>query len=265
MTVDVRDERLRQQDRRDTGEAVVRARDLIKVYGEGRASVRALDGVDLDVAHGEFSAIMGPSGSGKSTLLHMLGGLDAPTSGSVRIGGVELGGLGDRELTLLRRRRMGFIFQFFNLLPTLTAEENVAFPLLLAGESPHRYQERIDSLLDLVGLVERRHHLPQELSGGEQQRVAVARALVSEPEIVLADEPTGNLDSATGEDVLAIMRRSCGELGQTIVMVTHDPTAAGIADRTLFMRDGMIVHEGRGLEVGAILDEVKRLQARDRP
>ena len=262
MSLDTREE-LSRPSREQSRESVVCARELVKIYGQGRAAVRALNGVDLDVARGEFSAIMGPSGSGKSTLLHLLGGLDAPTSGSVRIAGIELRGLGDRDLTLLRRRRMGFIFQFFNLLPTLTAEENVAFPLLLAGDNPDRYAGRIDSLLDLVGLVERRHHLPQELSGGEQQRVAVARALVSEPEIVLADEPTGNLDSATGEDVLTIMRRSCADLGQTIVMVTHDPAAAGIADRTLFMRDGAIVHEGRGLAVAAILDEVKRLQARE--
>jgi putative ABC transport system ATP-binding protein len=242
-------------------EPVVQATGLVKLYGEGRSLVRALDGVDLAVHRGEFSAIMGPSGSGKSTLLHLLGGLDTPTSGSVRIGDVELGSLGDRDLTLLRRRKMGFIFQFFNLLPTLTAEENVGFPILLAGENPAHEHARIDRLLELVGLTERRHHLPQELSGGEQQRVAVARALVAEPEIVLADEPTGNLDSATGEEVLAIMRRSCEELGQTIVMVTHDASAAATADRVLFMRDGRIVHEESGLPIAAILDEVKQLQA----
>jgi putative ABC transport system ATP-binding protein len=241
---------------------VVRATQLVKVYGEGPSEVRALAGVDVEIPRGEFSAIMGPSGSGKSTLLHLLGGLDTPTSGSVRIGGTELRELSDRQLTLLRRRRMGFIFQFFNLLPTLTAEENVAFPLMLAGEDPGRSRSRIDDLLELVGLTDRRRHLPQELSGGEQQRVAVARALVSEPEIVLADEPTGNLDSATGEDVLALMRRSSQELGQTIVMVTHDATAAGVADRVLFMRDGRIVDEGRGLATVEILDSVKRLQAR---
>jgi putative ABC transport system ATP-binding protein len=238
---------------------------LTKVFGEGRSAVQALRGVDLEVAHGEFGAIMGPSGSGKSTLLHLLGGLDTPTSGSVRIGEVELAGLSDRELTLLRRRRMGFVFQFFNLLPTLTAEENIAFPLMLAGEDPSRYRERVEELLALVGLGDRRHHLPQELSGGEQQRVAVARALVTSPEIVLADEPTGNLDSSTGEDVLAIMRRSVTELGQTIVVVTHDPSAASVADRILFMRDGLFVYEGRGLSTAEILDEVKRLQPRRAP
>jgi putative ABC transport system ATP-binding protein len=242
--------------------AVVQASALVKVYGEGRSAVRALQGVDLEVRRAEFPAIMGPSGSGKSTLLHLLGGLDTPTSGSVRIGDVDLAALSDRERTLLRRRHMGFVFQFFNLLPTLSAEENVAFPLMLAGEEPRRYRERVDELLDLVGLSERRKHLPQELSGGEQQRVAVARALVSSPEILLADEPTGNLDSSTGEDVLAIMRRSVEELGQTIVMVTHDPVAASVADRVLFMRDGLIVLERSGLSTGDILDEVKQLQPR---
>jgi putative ABC transport system ATP-binding protein len=249
----------------DRDAVVVHAVGLVKTYGQGSSRVEALRGVDLDVRRGEFAATMGPSGSGKSTLLHLLGGLDTPTGGSVRIGDIELAGLGDRELTLLRRRRMGFVFQFFNLLPTLTAEENVGFPLMLAGEDPSRYRARVDELLNLVGLTDRRHHLPQELSGGEQQRVAVARALVTSPEIVLADEPTGNLDSSTGEDVLAIMRRSATELGQTIVMVTHDPSAASVADRVLFMRDGLIVHEGRGLSTGEILDEVKQLQPRRAP
>ncbi len=241
---------------------VVRASRLVKVYGEGRSSVRALRGVDLEVRQAEFRAIMGPSGSGKSTLLHLLGGLDTPTGGTVRIGDVDLAALGDRERTLLRRRHMGFVFQFFNLLPTLTAEENVALPLMLAGWDPGRYRRRVDELLDLVGLADRRRHLPQELSGGEQQRVAVARALVARPEIVLADEPTGNLDSASGEDILAIMRRSVEELRQTIVMVTHDPFAASAADRVLFMRDGLIVRERAGLSTGEILDEIKQLQPR---
>jgi putative ABC transport system ATP-binding protein len=242
--------------------SAVRAEGLTRAYGEGDAAVRALRGVDLNVPRGEFTAIMGPSGSGKSTLLHLLGGLDTPTAGEVWIGDTALAGLSDRELTLLRRRKMGFIFQFFNLLPTLTAEENVGLPLMLAGEDPDRHRARLDELLDLVGIAHRRTHLPQELSGGEQQRVAVARALVTQPEIVLADEPTGNLDSATGEEVLAIMRRSVEELGQTIVMVTHDATAAGIAARILFMRDGQLVHESRGADTAEILETMKLLSRR---
>jgi putative ABC transport system ATP-binding protein len=237
----------------------VRAVGLTRVYGEGDAAVHALRGVDLAVPRGEFTAIMGPSGSGKSTLLHLLGGLDTPSAGQVWIGETPLAGLSDKELTLLRRRKMGFIFQFFNLLPTLSAEENVELPLMLAGEHPDRHRARIDELLELVGLSHRRGHLPQELSGGEQQRVAVARALVTDPEIILADEPTGNLDSATGEEILDIMSRSVAELGQTIVMVTHDAAAAAVAARILFMRDGGLVHEARGADVGEILETMKRL------
>ena len=240
----------------------VRAVGLTRVYGEGDAAVHALRGVDLTAQRGEFIAIMGPSGSGKSTLLHLLGGLDTPSAGEVWIGATPLAGLSDRELTLLRRRKMGFIFQFFNLLPTLSAEENVELPLMLAGENPDRYRTRIDELLELVGLTDRRGHLPQELSGGEQQRVAVARALVTDPEIILADEPTGNLDSATGEEILTIMRRSVAELGQTIVMVTHDATAAGVAARILFMRDGGLVHEARDAGINEILETIKQLSRR---
>jgi putative ABC transport system ATP-binding protein len=243
----------------DDGPVVV-ASDLTKRYGEGEAVVQALRGVDLSVARGEFAAIMGPSGSGKSTLLHLVGGLDTPTSGEVRIGGVSLGGLDDKELTLLRRRRMGFIFQFFNLLPTLTAEENVALPFMLSGESPAAHEQRIQEVLELVGLSGRSHHLPQELSGGEQQRVAVARALVRSPDIVLADEPTGNLDTATGEEVLRLMRQTVDRLGQTIVMVTHDPGAASVADRVVFMRDGQLVHEAAGASGQEILDIIKGLE-----
>jgi putative ABC transport system ATP-binding protein len=243
---------------------VVRAVGLTKVYGEGDAAVYALRGVDLDVARGEFAAIMGPSGSGKSTLLHLVGGLDTPSRGDVHIGEVSLSGLTDRELTLLRRRRMGFIFQFFNLLPTLTAEENIALPIMLAGEAPRVHADRIDELLELVGLTARRHHLPQELSGGEQQRVAIARAMVTRPDIVLADEPTGNLDTATGEDILALMRRSVGEMGQTIVMVTHDPSAASVSDRIVFMRDGRLVHEAAGASSTEILEIMKSLDDRRR-
>jgi putative ABC transport system ATP-binding protein len=239
---------------------VVAASDLTKRYGEGDAAVQALRGVDLSVARGEFAAIMGPSGSGKSTLLHLIGGLDTPTSGEVRIGGVSLGGLDDKELTLLRRKRMGFIFQFFNLLPTLTAEENVALPFMLSGESPAAHEQRIQEVLELVGLSRRNHHLPQELSGGEQQRVAVARALVRSPDIVLADEPTGNLDTATGEEVLRLMRQTVDRLGQTIVMVTHDPGAASVSDRVVFMRDGALVHEAAGASGQEILDIIKGLE-----
>ena len=242
----------------------VRAVGLTRVYGEGEATVRALRGIDLEVGRGEFIAIMGPSGSGKSTLLHLLGGLDRPTAGEVWIGDTPLAGLNDKALTLLRRRKMGFIFQFFNLLPTLNAEENIELPLMLAGEHPARHRARIDELLGLVGLSHRRTHLPQELSGGEQQRVAVARALVTDPEIILADEPTGNLDSATGEEILDIMRRSVAELGQTIVMVTHDAAAAAVAGRILFMRDGGLVHEARGADVGEILETMKQLSPKRR-
>jgi putative ABC transport system ATP-binding protein len=242
--------------------AVVAAVGLVKVYGEGEAAVHALRGVDLEIPRGQFAAIMGPSGSGKSTLLHLLGGLDTPTSGDVRVADVALSRLSDRELTLLRRERMGFIFQFFNLLPTLTAEENVALPLMLAGKNLGRHAERVGELLELVGLGARRRHLPQELSGGEQQRVAVARALVTSPDIVLADEPTGNLDTVAGGQVLELMRRSSSELGQTIVMVTHDPGAASVADRVVFMRDGRLVHEAIDASTEQIIDVIKSLEAR---
>jgi putative ABC transport system ATP-binding protein len=244
---------------------VVRAIGLSKTYGTGPAAVHALRGVDLEVARGEFVAIMGPSGSGKSTLLHLLGGLDTPTSGDVILGDVRLAGLSDQELTLVRRRRMGFIFQFFNLLPTLTAEENVALPLMLAGENRRRNRDRIREMIALVGLTDRARHLPQELSGGEQQRVAIARAYVTEPEIVLADEPTGNLDSATGEEILGIMRRSVDDLGQTTVMVTHDPRAASIADRVLFVRDGQVVNEAAGASSEEILEQLKSVGSARRP
>jgi putative ABC transport system ATP-binding protein len=239
----------------------VRAVGLAKTYGHGAGAVHALRGVDLDVAPGELIAIMGPSGCGKSTLLHLLGGLTTPTDGEVWIGDARLSGLSDRRLTLLRRRRMGFVFQFFNLLPTLTAEENIALPLLLAGDATAEHRGRVAELLALVGLEGRSHHLPQELSGGEQQRVAIARALVTSPEIVLADEPTGNLDSVSGAEVLSLLRRSVTELGQTTVMVTHDAGAASIADRVLLMRDGRIVREMAGASTEAILDALKGVDA----
>jgi len=209
----------------------------------GKVTVHALAGVDFTVKKGEFVAIMGPSGSGKSTLLHVLGGLDWPTSGEVTIAGQRLSVLDDNQITLVRRHNVGFVFQFFNLLPTLTAEENLALPLLIDNKKLSQYQARIDRLLELTGLTDRRHHKPDQLSGGEQQRVAIARALVTEPAIVLADEPTGNLDTKTTTEILELLRRSCDELGQTIVMVTHDARAASYADRIVFLRDGRIVQE----------------------
>jgi putative ABC transport system ATP-binding protein len=221
--------------------AVVSATELTRRYGEGEAAVDALRGVSLDVQPGELVAVMGSSGSGKSTLMHLLAALDKPTSGSVRIAGEDVGSLSDREVTLLRRRHIGFVFQFFNLLPMLTAEENVALPLSIAGEKPD--SAFFEDLLHRVGLEGRRTHRPSELSGGQQQRVAIARALVSKPTVVFADEPTGNLDSKTGAGILELLRASAEELGQTMVMVTHDAGAAVIADRVLFLADGAIVEE----------------------
>jgi putative ABC transport system ATP-binding protein len=219
----------------------VAARELTRRFGEGSTAVDALRGVDLDVRAGELVAVMGPSGSGKSTLMHLLAGLDKPTSGTVTIAGTELSALGDGALTRLRREHIGFIFQFFNLLPMLDAEENVVLPLSIAGERPE--EAWVAELLSKVGLAARRSHRPAELSGGEQQRVAIARALVTRPTILLADEPTGNLDSKTGGEILELMRESVDAYGQTTVMVTHDPRAASIADRILFIADGLIVKE----------------------
>jgi putative ABC transport system ATP-binding protein len=210
--------------------------DAVKVYGSGAAAVRALDGVNLRIHAGQFTAVMGPSGSGKSTMMHCLAGLDTLTSGSVRLGGAELSDLGERELTRLRRERVGFVFQSFNLLPALTAAQNIELPLRLARRRVDR--ERWDKVIDTLGIGDRLGHRPSELSGGEQQRVACARALVGAPEVVFADEPTGNLDSAAGTQVLRFLRGSVDDLGQTIVMVTHDPRAAGFADRVLFLADG---------------------------
>ncbi len=218
----------------------------------------ALAGVDFSVERGEFVAIMGPSGSGKSTLLHLLGGLDRPSGGDITLAGLRFSGLDDNQATLARRHNIGFIFQFYNLLPTLTAEENITLPLLIANQSAAKFRERIDRLLDLVGLTGRRTHKPDQLSGGEQQRVAIARALVTEPAIVLADEPTGNLDSKTGTAVMELLRRSCDELGQTIVMVTHDPRAATYADRVVFLRDGAVRCD---LRVDGMQDMSQRLHA----
>ena len=221
--------------------AVVAAQDITRRYGEGDAAVDALRGVTLDVGQGKLTAVMGPSGSGKSTLMHIMAALDRPTSGTVWIAGTKLGSLSDKEITLLRRKHIGFVFQFFNLLPMLTAEENVLLPMTIAGEDAD--PEWREELLKNVGLSDRRTHRPAELSGGQQQRVAIARALVSRPTVVFADEPTGNLDSKTSGEILDLMRDSVDSLGQTTVMVTHDSHAAAIADRVLFIADGLIVRD----------------------
>ncbi|MGC5617491.1 ABC transporter ATP-binding protein [Georgenia sp. Z1491] len=218
--------------------AVLRARGLRKVHGRGDAAVTALAGVDLDVAGGTFTAVMGPSGSGKSTLLHLLAGLDSATSGTIHLGDTELTALKDAELTLLRRDRMGFVFQAFNLLPMYTARQNILLPLELAGRTVDA--QWFEQLIDVLGLGGRLTHRPAELSGGQQQRVAIARALVTRPEVVLADEPTGNLDLRTGSEVLALLRTSVRELGRTVVMVTHDPAAAAHADRVVLIADGLV-------------------------
>jgi putative ABC transport system ATP-binding protein len=233
------------------------ATNLVRRYGEGATSVEALRGVSLDVAEGRLTAIMGPSGSGKSTLMHILAGLDRPTSGSVLLDGIEITDLPDKKLTMLRREKIGFVFQFFNLLPMLTAEENVVLPLTIAGRKPER--EWLDGLLETFGLEDRRSHRPAQLSGGQQQRVALARALVTKPKVIFADEPTGNLDSASSGEVLELLRRSVDELGQTMVTVTHDPRAAAMADRILFIADGLIVKdicESTAVEVLAAMQEV---------
>jgi putative ABC transport system ATP-binding protein len=229
--------------------AIVSATDVTRRFGEGAAAVDALAGVSVTFPHGEFSAVMGPSGSGKSTLMHVLAGLDTPTSGSVLIDGTELSGLDDARLTQLRRDKIGFIFQAFNLLPVLTAEENIVLPLSIAGRKPDT--EWLERLIEAVGLDDRRTHRPSELSGGQQQRVAVARALVTRPAVVFADEPTGNLDSHSSADVLALLRRAVDEFGQTVVMVTHDPTAAEVTDRIVELADGLIVSDRRTERVAA--------------
>jgi putative ABC transport system ATP-binding protein len=225
--------------------AVLEANQVKKQYQMGEVTVSALAGVNLAVEKGEFLAVMGPSGSGKSTLLHLLGGLDGPSDGEITLAGQPLARLSDDEVTIVRRRKIGFIFQFYNLLPTLTAEENVGLPLLIDGQSLERHREKITRLLTLVGLADRRDHKPDQLSGGQQQRVAIARAFVNDPEIVLADEPTGNLDSKSGTAILELLRKTCDELEATIVMVTHDPRAASFADRVVFIKDGRLVKELR--------------------
>ncbi|MFC5817427.1 ABC transporter ATP-binding protein [Nonomuraea harbinensis] len=242
-----------------TRHPAVVAEALTKVYGEGDARVHALREVDVSFGTGAFTAIMGPSGSGKSTLMHCLAGLDTATSGTVRVGEVELTGLSDKRLTLLRRERIGFVFQAFNLLPTLSAEENILLPLRIADRRPD--QVLYDRVIDTVGLRDRLGHRPAELSGGQQQRVAVARALISKPQVIFADEPTGNLDSRSGAEVLSFLRTSVRELGQTIVMVTHDPMAASYADRVVFLRDGRLVDELPAPTPQTVLDTLMKLEA----
>jgi putative ABC transport system ATP-binding protein len=237
--------------------AAARVYDAVKVYGRGDNAVRALDGVSVEFATGRFTAIMGPSGSGKSTLLHTVAGLDHLTSGKVLIGDTDLSTLDDRQLTRLRRDRVGFIFQAFNLVPTLTAAENIALPARLARRRPDGAWVKL--VVETVGLQHRLKHRPAELSGGQQQRVAVARALASRPEIVFADEPTGNLDSRTGAEILSFMRTAVREFGQTIVMVTHDPVAASYADRALFLADGRIVDDLDAPTAGSVLDRIRDL------
>ncbi|MGC9376755.1 ABC transporter ATP-binding protein [Streptomyces sp. MH13] len=243
-------------------QVAARAVGVTKLYGEGEAQVAALRGVDVEFTAGEFTAIMGPSGSGKSTLMHTLAGLDTLTEGEVYIGDARVSDMSDKKLTLLRRNRIGFIFQQFNLLPTLTAEENILLPLAIAGRKPSK--DWFDRVVDTVGLAQRLGHRPTQLSGGQQQRVACARALVSQPEVIFADEPTGNLDSASGTEVLEFLRDSVRTLGQTIVMVTHDPRAASYADRVVFLADGRIVDELREPTADAVLDTMRTLDSRAR-
>jgi putative ABC transport system ATP-binding protein len=239
--------------------AAAGVRDAVKVYGTGETEVRALDGVTVGFGRGRFTAVMGPSGSGKSTLMHCAAGLDRLGSGQVWIGDAELSGLSETEVTRVRRDRVGFVFQAFNLLPTLTAEENIRLPLTLAGREPDA--DWFAAVIDTVGLASRLHHTPAELSGGQQQRVAVARALVSRPEIIFADEPTGNLDSRSGAEVLSFLRTAVREQGQTVVMVTHDPVAASYADRVVFLADGRIVDELADPTPEAVLERMARLGA----
>ncbi len=246
------------------GVTVLETQHLTKQYHMGAVTVTALADVDFCVERGEFVAIMGPSGSGKSTLLHLLGGLDTPTSGEVILAGQALSQLSDDQITRFRRQKVGFIFQFYNLLPTLTAAENVSLPLLIDGKAVSPHRQRIDELLALVSLDDRADHRPDQLSGGQQQRVAIARAFVNQPEIVLADEPTGNLDSRSGTAILELLRRTCRELCATIVMVTHDPRAASYASRVVFLKDGRIVHQledsQRGVPVKKIVKVMTSLE-----
>ena len=240
-----------------TNEAAVMAHDLVRRYGEGDSTVDAVRGISLEIPRGQFTAVMGPSGSGKSTLMHLLAGLDRPTEGRVEIAGQEITAMGDKQLTLLRREHIGFVFQAFNLVPTLTAEENVTLPLAIAGRKPEGAW--VDAVMERVGLEERRSHRPAELSGGQQQRVAIARALVSEPTVLFADEPTGNLDSRTSAEVLELLRDAVALYGQTTVMVTHDPRAAAAAERVLFIADGELVTDVESPTEDEVLAHVKEL------
>ena len=242
----------------EVGAAAATAIDVVKLYGSGETAVRALDHVSVELVRGEFTAIMGPSGSGKSTLMHCLAGLDTVTAGVVRIGDVELSGLSDKKMTALRRDRIGFVFQAFNLVPTLTALENITLPIDIAGRKVD--QQWLDTVVMTLGLRDRLAHRPSELSGGQQQRVAVARALASGPELIFGDEPTGNLDSRTSGEVMGILRESVDTLGQTVVIVTHDPRAASYADRVLFLADGKIVDELRSPDADAVFDRMKTLE-----
>jgi putative ABC transport system ATP-binding protein len=239
---------------------VLAAADLTRQYGEGDSAVHALRGVSLEIPHGQFAAVMGPSGSGKSTLMHILAGLDTPTSGKVWVGDEEITDMDDDELTLLRRRSIGFIFQFFNLLPMLTAQQNVVLPLSIAGEDID--EDWVDEVMEKVGLADRRTHRPSEMSGGQQQRVAIARALVSRPTILFADEPTGNLDSTMSEEILEALRNSVDSYGQTTMMVTHEASAAAVADRIVFLADGETVEDEYGLDEHAVLGTMERLAHR---
>ncbi|RBM08976.1 ABC transporter ATP-binding protein [Streptomyces sp. PT12] len=245
-----------------TAVAAARATDLTKVYGEGETRVVALDGVSVEFVQGQYTAIMGPSGSGKSTLMHCMAGLDTVSSGSTRIGDTELTNLGDKKLTQLRRDRVGFVFQTFNLLPTLNALENIRLPMDIAGRKPD--QAWMDQVITTVGLADRLKHRPSQLSGGQQQRVAVARALAGKPDIVFGDEPTGNLDSRAGAEILGFLRNSVRELGQTVVMVTHDPVAASYADRVIFLADGRIVDDMPDPTAELVLEHMKRFDAKGR-
>ncbi|MDH3260247.1 MAG: ABC transporter ATP-binding protein [Acidimicrobiia bacterium] len=240
-------------------EIAARAAGAVKVYGEGDAQVRALNGIDVEFGSREFTAIMGPSGSGKSTLLHCLAGLDSLTDGHVYLGDTDLGSLDDDELTRLRRDQVGFVFQAYNLVPTLNALENITLPMAIAGRKPD--QTWVDEIIDTIGIRDRLQHRPTELSGGEQQRVAAARALASRPDIIFADEPSGNLDSTSGAELLGFMKEAVQQLGQTIVMVTHDPAAAGYADRVVFLADGVVVGEMLEPTRERILDHIKLLEA----
>jgi putative ABC transport system ATP-binding protein len=241
-----------------TTSAAVRADNITKTYGEGEAAVRALCTVSMEVAHGEFVAVMGPSGSGKSTLMHLLAGLDKPSEGDVYIEGDNVTQMKDKQLTMLRRQRVGFIFQAFNLIPQLTAEENIVLPLMLARTKANG---NLETLLDQVGLTDRRTHKPTELSGGQQQRVAVARALITEPAVVFADEPTGNLDSKSSDDILSLLRKAADERNQTTVMVTHDAHAASYADRVVFLADGKIVRELHAPTEATVLEAIKEVSS----